>query len=174
MDKNYRRTEDGVLLVCKEKAGTFGSLDGMRQMWYQCSDKDADRQMVLVLIGGWFGLHKFLERSYLQGVFYLFTCGCFGVFYLYDLLQLLVGNYWFKDVEYVQEERGLVRNMHRIYYGPIENKKLAALWMVLAVGILLLVVNFVYQPIGEGVIGWIAKMVSGNVSEEMVEKVIGL
>ena len=121
--ENYRYTEDGVLLVRKTESGrtgNFGSLFYDRELWFRCSEKDPDRQYLQMVLGGWFGLHKFLEKKYWQGIFYLLTCGCFGVFYLYDLFAMFVGDYSYKAVTYVEEDEGLKRIMQKIYYKPLE------------------------------------------------------
>lgn len=166
---NYRYTEDGVLLVKKyeaSKTGAIGFLIEDRERWYRCSEKDPDRQYLQMVLGGWFGFHKFMEGSWVQGLGYLLTCGCFGVFYLYDLFSLYCGNYFYRKVTYVNDGQGIERRMQKIYYGPLEHKKRAALWFVLAVVILVLTVCLVYQPIGKGLAVWLAAIAFGQVTEE--------
>lgn len=174
-EKDYRYTEDGVLLVRKleaEKLGGFDTLVGNKEMWYRCSEKDSDSQYLKVVLGGWCGLHKFMEGSWLQGLFYLMTCGCFGVFYLCDLLTLFLGNYFYRDVTYVDEGMGIERRMQKIYYAPLEHRKRAALLFLLAFLILILAVCFIYQPIGNALIEWIAAFVSGQITEETADQIL--
>ncbi|MBR4060659.1 MAG: TM2 domain-containing protein [Lachnospiraceae bacterium] len=118
-----------------------------------------------MVLGGWFGLHKFMEGNWIRGLGYLLTCGCFGVFYLYDLFSMVCGNYCFKKVSYVEKDGEVERKMQKIYYEPLMHRKRAVFLFLLAVVILVLVVRFVYQPIGNGLVGWLAAAVSGNVTE---------
>ena len=53
--EDYKYTEDGVLLVRKQeqgKAGAFGLLLESRELWFQCSEKNPDRQYVQMVLGG--------------------------------------------------------------------------------------------------------------------------
>ncbi len=175
--ENYRYTEDGVLLVRKTESGRTGGIEAMlenRELWYRCSNIDPDSQYLKVVLGGWFGLHKFLECSWLQGIFYLLTCGCFGVFYLCDLFALFCGNYFYKEVTYTDDGQGIERRMQKVYYAPLENRKRAVWLALLAVGILIVAICFVYQPIGNGMIRWITDTVSGQVTEETADKLLHL
>lgn len=171
--ENYRYTGDDVLLVRKVEQGWQGGFGGdySRELWYQCSERNPDRQYLLMVLGGWFGLHKFVEGKLLQGFYYLLTCGCFGVFYLSDLIAMLLGDYFFKRVTYVDEGDGLERKMQKIYYGPVENRK-SALTLLMAVVLLVLAVRFVYQPVGQNLLKWLAAAVSGNITEEDMGKIL--
>ena len=64
----YRYTEDGVLLVRKReqgKAGAFGLLPESRELWFQCSEKNPDRQYVQMVLGGWcLGCISFWKEVY--------------------------------------------------------------------------------------------------------------
>lgn len=174
-EKDYRYTEDGVLLVRKlesEKLGRFDTMFGCKEMWYQCSENDSDSQFLKVVLGGWFGLHKFMEGSLLQGLFYLLTCGCFGVFYLCDLISLFCGNYFYRKVTYVDEGQGIERRMQKIYYAPPEHGRRAFLLLLLAMVILVVAVCLVYQPIGKGLLEWLATVVSGQVTEETADQIL--
>lgn len=174
-EKDYRYTEDGVLLVRKlesEKLGGFDTMFGCKERWYQCSEKDPDSQYFRVVLGGWFGLHKFMEGSLLQGMFYLMTCGCFGVFYLCDLIMFCCGNYFYRKVTYVDEGMGMERRMQKIYYAPLKHRKGAILLLLLAVLILILAVCFVYQPIGKGLIECLATALSSQVTEETASQIL--
>lgn len=41
---------------------------------------------LLVLFGGWFGLHKFIQKKILMGILYLFTFGLFGIGWMIDIV----------------------------------------------------------------------------------------
>lgn len=172
-DEKYRITRDGVMLVRKSEGVCFGEMStvlGNREVWYRCSEKEPMKQYITMALGGWFGLHKFLEKKYWQGLFYLLTCGCFGVFYLYDLLLMVVGDYSYKAVSYTEEDEGVKRTMQRIYYRPLEDKKKCLLWFVMALGILFLAIFLIYQPVGtfvlEGVLSEVIDMVLQQIGKE--------
>ena len=160
-----------MLLVRKQeqgRAGAFGLLPESRELWFQCSERNPDRQYLQMVLGGWFGLHKFLEGSLLQGIGYLLTCGCFGVFYLSDLLSMVCGNYCLKNVSYVEKDGEVERRVQKIYYGPLQYRKRAILLIPVAVVVLVLAVCFAYRPIGEAVIHWLTDVVSMQVREGAV------
>lgn len=169
--EDYKYTEDGVLLVRKQeqgKAGAFGLLPESSEIWFQCSEKNPDRHYLQMVLGGWFGLHKFLEGSLLQGIGYLLTCGCFGVFYLSDLLSMVCGNYCVKKVSYVDKDGEVEQRVQKIYYGPLQYRKRAILLLPVAVVVLVVAVCLVYKPVGEAVIHWLANVVSTQVREGVV------
>lgn len=175
--EDYKYTEDGELLVRKPEqgqAGALGLLPESRELWFQCSEKNPDRQYMQMVLGGWFGLHKFLEGSFLQGIGYLLTCGCFGVFCFCDLLAILCGNYFYKKVTYINVGSEVERSMQKIYYGPLEHKKRDWALLPVAVGILVLAVRLVYLPIGKLLIGLLAMAVSGQITAETAEWLLGL
>ena len=166
--EDYKYTEDGVLLVRKQeqgKAGAFGLLSESRELWFQGSERNPDRQYVQMVLGGWFGLHKFLEGSLLQGIGYLLTCGCFGVFYLSDLLSMVCGNYCVKKVSYVDKDREVERRIQKIYYRSLQHKKRAILLFPVAVVVLIVALCLMYMPIGEIAIHWMADVVVGYGNE---------
>ena len=47
-------------------------------------------KFIACLFGGWFGLHKFMEKKTGLGVLYLFTGGLFGIGWLVDSITYLV------------------------------------------------------------------------------------
>ncbi len=175
--ENYRYTEDGVLLVRKTESGRTGNFSSLfydRELWFRCSEKDPDRQYLQMVLGGWFGLHKFMEGSFLQGLGYLLTCGCFGVFYLCDLFAILCGNYFYRKVTYVNVGPEVERSMQKIYYRPLEHKKRAFVLLPVAVGILVLAVWLIYLPVGKLLIGLLAMAASGQITTETAEWLWGL
>lgn len=75
-----------------------------KDVWYPVASDDPKAFTLKTLLGGWFGLHKFITGEKAQGFLYLITCGGFGVFYLFDLLMIVLGNYSITRTEY--EEAG--------------------------------------------------------------------
>lgn len=49
--------------------------------------------IILCVLGGWFGIHRFYTGYPLTGILYLCTCGLFGVGVIIDLLWLIFGSY---------------------------------------------------------------------------------
>lgn len=52
---------------------------------------DADKYLILTLIGGWLGLHKLYVKSYGAFVLYLLTGAFFGVCWMFDLIEIYFG-----------------------------------------------------------------------------------
>ena len=42
---------------------------------------------LITLIGGFFGLHKFIDGNIKMGIIYIFTCGLFGIGWLFDIIK---------------------------------------------------------------------------------------
>lgn len=169
-EEKYRVISDGITLVKKMESYEFGGIStmlGNREVWYRCSEKEPEKQFLTMVLGGWFGLHKFLEKKYWQGIFYLLTCGCFGVFYLYDLFAMFVGDYSYKAITYVEEDEGLKRTMKKIYYKPLEDKKKSFLLLLLAMGILFLAILLIYQPVGTFILEGVLSEVIDTVIQQM-------
>lgn len=158
--ENYRYTEDGVLLVRKNGASAWGAFGSVmqpgREMWYLCSDEDSDRYFHRMALLGWFGWHRFKEGAWVSGIFYLLTCGCFGVFFLSDLLSMLSGDYFYRETTYGQGEDGIERRMRKIYYRPLEDRRRGLLFLLAAVLVLAVAVLFLYLPL----MGWLSDLLS--------------
>ena len=160
-EEKYRVISDGITLVKKMESYEFGGIStmlGNREVWYRCSEKEPEKQFLTMVLGGWFGLHKFLD---------LLTCGCFGVFYLYDLFAMFVGDYSYKAIPYVEEDEGLKRTMKKIYYKPLEDKKKSFLLLLLAMGILFLAILLIYQPVGTFILEGVLSEVIDTVIQQM-------
>lgn len=64
--ENYRHGPDGTLLVKKIEPLRIGGFDTIlsgREVWFPCSQEDPDRQYRKMVLGGWFGYHKFQEKK---------------------------------------------------------------------------------------------------------------
>ena len=59
------------------------------------SDKSRTVVLVLCLLLGWLGIHRFYAGHVCTGIIYFFTFGIFGFGWLFDILMILLGN--FKD-----------------------------------------------------------------------------
>ena len=176
-EEKYRYTEDGILLVRKQETVRVGVYDTGpigRGLWYRCSGDDPDCHYRRMVLFGWFGWHRFRERSFGAGMFYLLTCGCFGVFYLYDLVSMLTGSYSYREISYREGEAGLERHKSKIYYGPMEDRKKGLLLLPLAAVILAAAVLFLYQPVGRMMLQWSMDALADKVTEENLSGLLRL
>ncbi len=168
-EMNYRYTKDGVLLVRKREAagrGPGGILSPGRECWYRCSGNNPDRQYGKMVLLGWFGWHRFSEGDFLAGLFYLLTCGCFGVYYFYDLISMLAGNYSYLEVS--SPEGDMERRKSRVFYGPLERRGRALLLLPVAGLLLTAAVLYLYRPLGNACMRWIVDAVTGRITQENV------
>lgn len=170
-ETNYRYTKDGVLLVRKWEAagrGPGGIVLPGREGWYRCSGNNPDRQYGKMVLLGWFGWHRFSEGDFLAGLLYLLTCGCFGVYYFYDLISMLTGNYSYLEVSCQEGEGGLEQRKSRVYYGPLERRGRALLLLPVAGLLLTAAVLFLYRPLGNAWLRWIVDAVASRITQENV------
>ncbi len=62
-----------------------------------------------------------MAGEYGKGILYLLTCGGFGVFYVFDVLNILSDNYSISQVNYTEELDGrIVRRKLRIYLDKVQ------------------------------------------------------
>lgn len=47
-------------------------------------------RILATIFGGWFGLHKYLDKHIGMGILYTFTCGLFGIGWIYDITKSLM------------------------------------------------------------------------------------
>lgn len=62
------------------------SEDKSRQIKISEKFKSALIHLIIVVFGGWFGLHKFLKGEIFWGIIYAITGGIFGIFYVIDII----------------------------------------------------------------------------------------
>lgn len=55
-------------------------------VWTSASDKDTLEEFKTTLYGGMFGLHKFKEKKYLDGILYLLSAGLFCLGYIEEMM----------------------------------------------------------------------------------------
>ncbi|MGL4948157.1 MAG: TM2 domain-containing protein [Mycoplasma sp.] len=53
------------------------------------------------MLGGWFGLHKWLDKKYIQGYIYLCTGGIYAIWWVYDIM---VAYYYMSDGDRAKEK----------------------------------------------------------------------
>lgn len=136
-----RYDEDGIAYVEHYGSNAITGLITEKQ-WYPCYPDNPDRAYISMFFGGWFGIHKFKERHLAQGIFYALTCGCFGIFYVFDLIAMLTGTY--SQIWWDESESDIKKMKKRVYYMPMENKWLGIL-IPFAVVIAFVLSNTVYR-----------------------------
>lgn len=50
------------------------------------------KDLLIVIFGGVFGLHKFIKGDIKMGIIYLFTAGLFGIGWIIDIIKVLTGS----------------------------------------------------------------------------------
>ena len=114
-DRGSRRIliKDGVTYELHAVCAPFGIC--IRDQYFPVADDDPKKFLGLAVFGGIFGLHKFAAGQYLSGLFYLLTCGGFGVFFLFDILSILTGSYYIRQISYVEDGDTYSRKKGRVY-----------------------------------------------------------
>ena len=51
---------------------------------------DKIKELLIVIFGGLFGIHKFIKGDTKMGVIYLFTVGLFGIGWIVDIVKVLI------------------------------------------------------------------------------------
>lgn len=59
------------------------------------SDKNKDVALILCIVGGLLGLHQYYVGNIKKGLLYTFTGGLCGIGWIFDVIQIILGN--FKD-----------------------------------------------------------------------------
>lgn len=148
----YTYYNDGSITVNK----IVRSPDAWKKPWesytetrtydYPCSDEDGNKTFLITTFGGWFGLHKFREGKFIQGLFYLLSCGCCCIFYFIDMFAVMTGNYTITNNHYFRSKSGRVEKSQTVIYNrPVKNKKLFLLAPIMAICSFLLL-KFAYVP----------------------------
>lgn len=76
--------------------------------------------IILALLTGYLGIHRFYLGDLFYGLFYLLTCGGFGIFWLYDVLYFLVMSDQDFDKEYNQSATKTGYTLEKTH--AVENK----------------------------------------------------
>ena len=156
---NYRQYPDGRLEVQKvariTTAGGINMDDPLgHTAWYPCSPDDPDNMYLLTAIGGMIGAHKFKTGHIAQAILYVLTCGGFGLFYITDLIAMVVGCY---RITGVSEDVKTVTRFGRAkdkkvyheaisYLGPVKDKIRAVVILPVTAVAAYIVMRFIYLP----------------------------
>lgn len=162
-DGQYRVYPDGRMEVKRTVTQSVAGISTFIEKgsaYYPCMDADGDKFFLLTFLGGWFGFHKFKTGNYLKGLFYALTCGCCGVFYILDLLSILLGGYNYSMIT-CDKSGGTVEFQKKKFYSrPLQNKMRAVLLLVAAIAVAFLLINFIYIPVLENVNVFLANILS--------------
>lgn len=122
-----------------------------RKAWFRVSDVPTEKVILSAVFGGCLGLHQFLLGNFMQGFFYLLTCGFGGILPAVDILLMVLGVFHYEETSYFEtgEEGRLERRRARVYLKKPKNwfPWMAFVGVSLAVG--LCAVRFLYRPLLE-------------------------
>lgn len=171
IDNNTKQDEDGTVYVKKyEKVKYLGFIK--EKKWYRCADVDPNKVFILTMLGGWFGAHKFREGKIWSGIFYLLTCGGCGVFYIFDLIEMITGSRSYEEISYEIYNNKVERNKELVYYKKISRNKLAWIAVPIAVLASFLLINTLYKELYYIFIQILNNLIPSDVSEGVVEEKI--
>lgn len=120
-----------------------------RDEWYPVAADDPKIFSLKTLLGGWFGFHKFITGEKLQGLVYFLTCGGFGIFYLFDLASILLGNYYITKIEYDNPENKYQKTKTRLYLDKIDTPIFCLIVALAGIVISYISTRFIYMNILE-------------------------
>lgn len=135
--------------------------------WYPVSEEDPDKILMLTTFGGCFGVHKFYEGRFLEGLLYIFTCGCAGVLPAIDVFLQLAGN----GSYYVDEYSGKMRYRQKYFIKRPANMLFGVAGMFIAFGIGLVLINTVYACALNGIMH-LATGAAGHLSEDQANSML--
>lgn len=170
IDENTRIDEDGTLYIQKyETVKILGLIKGKK--WYRCSEEDPDKIFLLTFLGGWFGLNKFREGKIKTGLFYLITCGCAGIFYVIDLINMITGTKCYEEITYEEDKTGyLKRYKEKVFYKKLTNWKKAIIAIPLSIVISYILMNGVYKNLFFVITDLLSSITSLDIVKENIEK----
>ena len=70
----------------------------------KCSEKDWMTMLLLCLLCGGIGVHRYYVGKIGTGILYTLTFGLFGIGYLVDLIKIATGKFTDKDGNYIQKQ----------------------------------------------------------------------
>lgn len=92
------QTIDAMAVVCP-KCGVMQSTSGMESM----SDKRILPAFILCFVLGIFGAHRFYVGKTMSGILQLLTIGGLGLWTLYDMIMIVIGNFTDADGNRITE-----------------------------------------------------------------------
>ena len=115
LEKYRKRTiERGGITYELHSVGTPFGLS-FKEEYFPVAEDDPVKFLLIALLGGVFGAHKFVAGQWAAGFFYLLTCGGFAIFHGFDVLSIVSGTYYIKQISYTEDEDTVRRITERIY-----------------------------------------------------------
>lgn len=112
-NKIYHKTTFGVNNVTRATAHTMRTnISGENTMSSQTNNFDGTTNLLIVIFGGAFGLHKFLSGEIGMGFLYLFTGGLFGIGWIIDIIKCVQA----EDPEKKAREAAYLFNWQKTIY----------------------------------------------------------
>ena len=105
--------KDGI--VYEQHCAGFPLGLSFRDEYFPVAEDDPKKFLMIAVFGGLFGAHKFVTGQWSAGLFYLLTCGGFGVFHLFDIIAILTGSYYIRQISYEDDGRTCKRRAGRVY-----------------------------------------------------------
>ena len=115
LEKYRKKTiERGGITYELHSVGTPFGLS-FKEEYFPVAEDDPVKFLLIALLGGVFGAHKFVAGQWAAGFFYLLTCGGFAIFHGFDVLSIVSGTYYIKQISYTEDEDTVRRITERIY-----------------------------------------------------------
>lgn len=130
--------------------------------WSPVSEDDTNKIALMMIFGGWFGLHKYYHGNIVSGLLYTCTAGCLGMLPLFDLINLYLGNYYYTYVDY-----GDTRDKQKIYLQRPSNKLLLLIGIVAIPILSILSWTIIYKNLVGLISAPLSQTVRNNISNEL-------
>ncbi len=168
-EEKYRVDEYGQEWVLKDASIKLNWIDtglvGGRK-WFRISDEDETTMFWVTSILGPLGIHKIMKGNIAACIFYLITCGGFGVLTILDVLQFLTGSAGYETIEYYEDDNGVChRQKERVFFKELENKWIVLIGLCCAVLVTFVLAQLAYRPIMMGMAERLGGM-SVNMNQE--------
>lgn len=70
---------------------------------------DSLLELIITILLGWSGFHKFIEKDYIMGVVYLFTFGLFGIGWIFDIYACI----YYKSEKFLEIKNSIKDNTEK-------------------------------------------------------------
>lgn len=70
---------------------------------------DSSLELIITILLGWLGIHKFIEKDYAMGLVYLFTFGLFGIGWIFDIYACV----YYKSEKFLEIKNSIKDNTEK-------------------------------------------------------------
>jgi len=122
-----------------------------RKAWFRVSGMPTEKVILSAVFGGCLGVHQFLLGNFMQGIFYLLTCGFGGILPAVDVLLMVLGAFHYEETSYFEigDEGRLERRRARVYLRKPEKLFPWVVFVGISLAVGLCAVCFLYRPLLE-------------------------